>query len=85
MELSSYHICLPTLVSASVYGKAPANPIKDPCNAIYLKNGQEIHCQIEISLSGLLRSGKILDNAKINAMKRNVPILYIQVGNVGGT
>jgi hypothetical protein len=37
---------------------APANPIKDPCTAIYKRNEEEKMCCIEISITGELRSGK---------------------------
>ena len=55
------NICLPTLVAADVYGKCPSNPVKDPCFAQYYENNERILCQIEISVSGRLRSGKKLN------------------------
>ena len=51
-------ICLATMVAASIHGLAPANPIKDPCVAIYRTNEEQKKCCIEISITGTLRSGK---------------------------
>jgi hypothetical protein len=55
-----YGMCLPTIVSASMFGIAPANPVKDPCTVMFTRNDQWMECQIEISLSGKLRAGKII-------------------------
>jgi hypothetical protein len=60
------NICLPTLVAADVYGKSPSNPVKDPCFAQYYENNERILCQIEISVSGRLRSGKKLNIDNLN-------------------
>jgi hypothetical protein len=58
--------CLATMVAASIHGLAPANPIKDPCIAIYKTNEEQKMCCIQISINGTLRSGKCyqVDNGK---------------------
>ena len=76
-EKKRYGMCLPTFVSASIFGKAPANPIKDPCTAMFTRNDVRLECVIEVSLSGKLRAGKIIknDDEKVTKDNEKVKIL----------